>query len=49
MREWQIVTAVVVVAAGWLTWCLDKTGNSILKRLDELEEKIESTQIQSGY
>ena len=42
MKDWQILTVVIVLAAGWLTWCLDKTGNAILKRLDELEEKIES-------
>jgi hypothetical protein len=39
MKDWHILAALIVAGVCWLTWCIDKAGNLILKRLDDLDEK----------
>ena len=38
------VVIVIVLATLWLTRCIDQVGNLILKRLDELETRIDGTE-----
>ena len=40
MKDWQILAGLIVIGFGWVTWCIDKGANLILRRLDTLEEKL---------
>jgi hypothetical protein len=41
MLNWIIPSVLIVWGVMWLTRCIDQAGNLILRRLDELEEKID--------
>jgi hypothetical protein len=42
-REYTLAL-LIVLGVGWITWCIDKAGNLILKRLDDLQEKLDDRQ-----
>ena len=44
MKELLLLTVLSALGVLWLTRCINQAGNLILKRLDELEAKIDSRQ-----
>jgi len=34
----------VVLSVGWLTWCIDNSGNLILKRMEVLQRRVDSVE-----
>ncbi|MGA9672475.1 MAG: hypothetical protein WBQ94_24890 [Terracidiphilus sp.] len=41
----DISSALLIIAGvGWLTWCIDKIGNSIMERLNILQRRVNSAE-----
>lgn len=43
MRDWGTIIAVLLIV-GWFSWAIDKTGDKIIERIDQLEAKIDELQ-----